>query len=36
MLNNLKFPFSIIKYKFQKLNKEKKSKEVAPQNILNF
>ena len=30
MLNNLKFPFSILRYKFRKLNKEK-SKEVAPQ-----
>ena len=36
MLNNLKFPFSILRYKFRKLNKEKKSKEVAPQEYIKF
>ena len=36
MLNNLKFPYSILRYKFYKLNKEKKAKRLLLENILNF
>ncbi len=36
MLNNLKFPYSILRYKFHKLNKEKKSKEITPREYIKF